>query len=299
MTRTLAICAILALVMTAAAPADAQSRREMAQRLDAAEARIAEMESRFMAGDPVADRLLSRVDALERELGELTGEVERLNFENRQLRQSLEELTRQVARRSGPEMSADASGFDDRGGPPTDYDRNSQGRGPADLTGGYATSDPDDPYGEAREAATRPLGSTRAAPGAELAPEISSDQVFGRARARLAEGDYAGAQEGFASFVETYPDDSLAGEAHYWLGETHFVDGAYADAADAYIASLRAAPQGAKAADAMVRLASSLGALGRTADACETLSRFARQFPNAGPEARSRASRESLRAGCR
>lgn len=298
MTRTLAVLAMLALVLFAAAPADAQSRREMAQRLDAAEARIAEMESRFMAGDPVAGRLMARVDALERELGELTGEVERLNYENRQLRQSLEELTRQVARRSEPASLAGNTGSDmDNSG--TDYRDTGRGSGPADLTGGYATSDPDDPYGEAREAATRPLGSSRAAPGAELTPEISSDQVFGRARARLAEGDYGGAREGFANFVEAYPDDSLAGEAHYWLGETHFVDGSYADAADAFIASLRAAPQGAKAPDAMVRLASSLGALGRTTDACETLSRFARQYPNAGPEARSRASREALRAGCR
>lgn len=294
MTRTLTL---IALVFLMAAPAHAQSRREMAQRLDAAEARIAEMEARFMAGDPVADRLLSRVDALERELGEVTGEVERLNFENRQLRQSLEELTRRVARTPSTSVGDGASleARDMSGG------RTGRGSssGPADLTGGYAASDPDDPYGEAREAATRPLGASRAVPGAAQEPAISSDQVFGRARARLSEGDYAGAQEGFASFVETYPDDSLTGEAHYWLGETHFVNGDYADAADSYIASLRAAPQGAKAADAMVRLASSLGALGRTDDACETLSRFNRQFPNAGPEARSRASREALRAGCR
>lgn len=292
MTRTLTL---IALVFLMAAPAHAQSRREMAQRLDAAEARIAEMEARFMAGDPVADRLLSRVDSLERELGELTGEVERLSFENRQLRQSLEELTRRVAR-SPSTGSGDGATLSARDMPTGSTGR---GSGPADLTGGYATSDPNDPYGEARESATRPLGASRAAPGAAQEPAISSDQVFGRARARLSEGDYAGAQEGFASFVDTYPDDSLTGEAHYWLGETHFVNGDYADAADSYIASLRSAPQGAKAADAMVRLASSLGALGRTDDACETLSRFNRQFPNAGPEARSRASREALRAGCR
>ncbi|MEE2566405.1 tol-pal system protein YbgF [Hyphobacterium marinum] len=296
MTRTLLLLSAILLIAT---PADAQSRREMAQRLDAAEARIAEMESRFMAGDPVADRLLTRVDALERELGELTGEVERLNFENRQLRQSLEELTRQVARRTPQPGTSDGASLSARDADSAMTGRTGRGDGPADLTGGYATSDPDDPYGDAREAATRPLGATRAAAGADVAPAISSDQVFGRARARLAEGDYAGAQEGFLNFVEAYPDDSLTGEAQYWLGETYFVDGAYADAADAYIASLRAAPQGAKAPDAMVRLASSLGALGRTDDACETLARFGRQFPNAGPEARSRASRESLRAGCR
>ena len=293
MTRFLALLGLALLIV---APAEAQSRREMAQRLDAAEARIADMESRFLAGDPVAERLLTRMGELEREMSELTNDVERLGHENRQLRQTVEELTRQMARR-------DQSPVRDSYSSDVSTDTNSVSEpsrgGPADLTGGYATSDPDDPYGREREAATRPLGASRAAPGAEIAPAISSDQVFGRARSRLSEGDYMGAQEGFASFVEAYPDDSLTGEAYYWLGETHFVNGDYADAADAYIASLRAASSGAKSPDAMVRLASSLAALGRTDDACETLSRFGRQYPNAGPEARSRASREALRAGCR
>ena len=287
---------ILGLALLIATPAEAQSRRELAARLDAAEARIAEMEARFLAGDPVAERLLTRMGELERELSEVTGDVERLGHENRQLRQTVEELTRQVARRSEPSRQPEYNDSDRSGSTPG----SSTGRsGPADLTGGYASSDPNDPYGAARESATRPLGSSRAAPGADMPPAISSDQVFGQARARLSEGDYTGAQQGFAAFVDDYPDDSLTGEAHYWLGETHFVNGDYADAADSYIASLRSAPSGGKAPDAMVRLASSLGALGRTDDACETLSRFNRQFPNAGPEARSRASREALRAGCR
>lgn len=287
---------ILGLTLLIAAPVEAQSRREMAARLDAAEARIAEMEARFLAGDPVAERLLTRMGELERELSELTGDVERLGHENRQLRQTVEELTRQVARRSEPARQPALNNSDRSGA--TSGSTTGRG-GPADLTGGYATSDPNDPYGDARESATRPLGASRAAPGADRPPVISSDQVFGQARARLSEGDYTGAQQGFAAFVADYPDDSLTGEAHYWLGETHFVNGDYADAADSYIASLRSAPSGGKAPDAMVRLASSLGALGRTDDACETLSRFNRQFPNAGPEARSRASREALRAGCR
>ena len=48
--------------MALAAPAEAQSRRELAARLDAAEARLAELESRFLAGDPVAETLMRRAD---------------------------------------------------------------------------------------------------------------------------------------------------------------------------------------------------------------------------------------------
>ena len=115
----------------------------------------------------------------------------------------------------------------------------------------------------------------------------------------LRAGDFFGAQEGFEAFVADYPDHERADEAQFWLGETYFINSDFAEAADAYIASLRADGRGPKAPDALVRLASSLSNLGRDNDACQTLGRFSSQFPNANADARARANREAMRIGCR
>lgn len=267
------------LTIALAAPAEGQSRRELQMRLDNLEARLAQLESGAEAGDPLAETLLSRLDALEREQRVMTGEVERLNFENRQLRQTIEQLQR------APAMASD----DDA------------------LVLGPGEINPDDPFGEARAGAVQPLrlpddngGMSGANAGAGAAPQGAGDpdQIFARARTRLLDGDFAGARDGFQAFTSQHGDHPRAGEAWYWLGETHFVNGDLQDAADAYIASLRADQRGERAPDALVRLAASFAGLGQTGRACQLLGSFAREYPNASEDARRRAERERSRTGC-
>ncbi|WBQ12576.1 tol-pal system protein YbgF [Hyphomonadaceae bacterium BL14] len=262
------------LTIALAAPAEAQSRRELQMRLDNLEARLAQLESGAEAGDPLAERLLARLDALEREQRVLTGEIERLNFENRQLRQTLDDLQRAPA----PMDEADA------------------------LMLGAGEVNPDDPFGAARAQTVQPLRLPEqdAPAGTQDAPQSSGDpdQVFARAYTRLSDGDFLGARDGFEAFTNQYGDHPRAGEAWYWLGETHFVNGDLQDAADAYIASLRADQRGTRAPDALVRLAASFAGLGQTGRACQLLGSFAREYPNANDDARRRAERERSRTGC-
>jgi len=82
------------------------------------------------------------------------------------------------------------------------------------------------------------------------------------------------------------------------LGETYFVNKAHANAADAYITSMRKDPGGVKAPDAMVRLAAALRELGKTTEACQTLDSFPAQYPNAPADVRDKARTEQLRTGC-
>lgn len=299
MTRYLALIPLLLLL---AAPADAQSRREMAQRLDAAEARLAEMESRYLAGDPVAEQLMVRMDALENEMRDLRGTIEELEFQNRRMRQELERLGRDVeGLMSGPGAGGSYGDDEMAGGPASAGQNSGRSGGPADLTGNYAVTNPEDPYAEERAAATRPLGGpgTRTGADAAMAPVRDPNTLYAEAEGRLLDGDFYGAQEGFETFLSEYPEHERADEAQFWLGETYFINSDYAEAADAYIASLRADGRGPKAPDALVRLASSLSNLGRDNDACQTLGRFSNQFPNANADARARANREATRIGCR
>jgi tol-pal system protein YbgF len=321
MLRLFALAApVLLLIAALAAPAEAQSRREMAARLDATEARLAEIESRALQGDPVAETLMQRVDALEREQRVLTGDIERLAFENRQMRTSLDQLQRTLNALLQSGVSADA---DPR-----------SGDGPAVLE--PSETDADDRFGQARADSVRPLqapglqaqrpasqntpssnagpsnaGPSNAGPaggpsqlgGGEASLDGSNqvqdpDALYQRGRTRLLEGDFAGAREAFEAFTVDHPSHARADEAWYWLGETHFVNGDLDAAADSYIASLRADRRGEQAPDALVRLGASLAGLGETSRACQVLGTFGSEFPNAGAEARRKASRESARIGC-
>jgi tol-pal system protein YbgF len=287
MIRTLCFSAVAA-VLVMSAPAQSQSRRELGERIDATEVRIGELESSFLAGDPVADTLLQRMEALDYQLREMTGEIERLSFENRQLRgqvRSLETDLELIRNPPQPAVPTEAEAWLSEG-----LDQGASPLGAADV----AVTDPSDPHAAERAAATGVLGAARDV----SEPASDPNLIYGQARGRLLDGDFVGAQTGFELFIAEHGDDRRAGEALYWLGETFFVRDDYASAADSYIASLRKEPNGVKAPDALIRLAASLHGLGRTNDACGTLARFGQQFPNASQASRDRAARESTRANC-
>tara|TARA_R110000868_G_scaffold144412_1_gene363579 strand:- start:24195 stop:25109 length:915 start_codon:yes stop_codon:yes gene_type:complete len=304
MIRSLCL-SVLAAALFAAAPANAQSRRETTERIDAVEVRVGQLEARSMTGDPVVDTLMQRLDALDYQVRELTGETERLAFENRQLRQEMDRLQQQSRAYPAPAgEGANPAGFEpdsEAGALVPDNEaaawmREGLDEGNPSTGDNVAIVNPDDPFAERRAAATGVLGGGT---GAQPQPAVDPAARYENARAMLLDGDFDGAQDGFESFVQDHPDDARASEAWYWLGETFFVRNNYADAADAYIASLRSKADGERAPDALVRLAASLHGLGQTQNACDTLARFGREFPNASAASRDRAARESVRAGCR
>jgi len=297
MIRILCFSALVT-ALVAVAPAQAQSRRELSERIDSTEVRIGELERQFMAGDPVAEALIRRMDELEYQVQALTGETERLNFENRQLREQVEALEFDLEAASSPAAPAADSAAVAwmREGLDSTVDTGTQ-----DADGAHvAITDPDDPHAEARAAATGVLGGAPASAAAQADQSAVDPMIsYQAARARLLDGDFGGAEAGFETFVADNPDHEMTAQALYWLGETFYVRSDFTQAADAYIASIRQAPEGEKAPDALVRLAASLHGMGRTEDACATLSRFGRQFPNAAPASQARAARESVRANCR
>jgi len=115
---------------------------------------------------------------------------------------------------------------------------------------------------------------------------------------QLAEGDFAGAQISLKQYLQFNPDAPDVGEVNFYLGESYYVRGGYADAADSYIESMKRDPRGVKAPDAMVRLAGALRELGEPQDACATLASLPSQYPNASPAVNDKARLEAARAGC-
>lgn len=126
----------------------------------------------------------------------------------------------------------------------------------------------------------------------------SAKEVYETAYGYLLQQDYASAQSGFRSFLKTYPQDPLAPNALYWLGESHYVQRNYADAAEAFDLVVQAYASSGKAPDAQLKRGMSLAALGKRQDACTALRAVSSKFPSAPPLLKSKADSERQRIGC-
>lgn len=288
--------AMLALLLAAvfiATPVQAQSKKELAAQDQALAERLARLESRMLTGDPAAERLMARIDALEGAQRALRGELERITFERdslsgevMQLRTELQ-IIQDMAGRMKVHLDA------------VDLIAEEQRRPVRRRVGpvSNAPTIPLDPLGGAPTLSEQPLvigdGSTQVS-----APLNDVAELGEKGKRLLTEGDFAGAQIALNQYLQFNPDAADAGEMRYWLGESYYVRGGFADAADAYISSMKSDPRGAKAPDAMVRLAGALRELGKPGDACATLGSFPSQYPNASAVVKEKARVEAARTGC-
>lgn len=301
------IAALLLSTSFIAAPAMAQSKKELA----AVDARLAErlstLEARMLTGDPAAERLMQRMDALEVAMRTLRGEVEQLRFERDSLLQQVQAMAGDTAidqdLLNRMKIHLDAVDL------VASEQRNPSA--PRVYQGGGVHQSTPAPLMDTETYSSQPV-----MPGGSTVSQVPAAPVFKEqtigvqqnyndvselstvGQTKLAEGDFSGAQIAFKQYLEFNPDAADAGEVNFWLGESYYVRGGYADAADAYITSMRKDPKGPKASDAMVRLAAALGKLGNKAEACQTLATFPAQFPNAAASVREKARVEAARTGC-
>lgn len=119
--------------------------------------------------------------------------------------------------------------------------------------------------------------------GDNAQPASGADQEYEKARAFLEQGDYEAAEKAFAAFVAAHPKDKSASSAQYWLGVTFFVRGEHEKAVAAFAKGYKNYPKSPKAADNLLKLAKSLSALDRKADACTTLDQLTSEHPQAFP----------------
>lgn len=296
-------------------PAMAQSKKELAAVDAQLDQRLKTLESRMLTGDPAAERLMQKMDALETSMRTLRGEVEQLRFERDSLLEQVQAMAGDTAinqdliNRMKIHLDAvDLVASEQRAAPVQSNPYASRTYG--GDTGAMIQSSP------APVMDTESYSSQPVVPGSGTLSQIPSAPVFKEqtidvqqqyndlselptvGQTKLAEGDFSGAQTAFKQYLQFNPDAADAGEVNFWLGESFYVRGGYADAADAYITSMRKDPKGVKAPDAMVRLAAALGKLGNKSEACQTLATFPAQFPNASASTREKARVEAARTGC-
>jgi tol-pal system protein YbgF len=111
-------------------------------------------------------------------------------------------------------------------------------------------------------------------------------------------GDYDLAERSFKSWIASFPSDPQAADAEFWLGESHFQQREYRDAANAFLGVYQKTPDSPKGPDALLKLGMSLAALGEKSAACSTLTEVGRKYPQASPALMSRVNDEANRVGC-
>ncbi len=293
---TLAILMAMALGLSASvSSARAQSDDAAAKRFERIERQLREVrdivlqarsigqpvEIKMAGPDPEMATLRTRIDDLELTLRQTTGQIDSLSQELAKTRRDLKAL--ESDNRALQDRMAAAEGQ-----LASAAQAASQAAKPAPEVATPA---------KAPVAVPKPQAALKAPAAVNAAGERTA--AFQRAKQLLLDGQFPAASAAFQDYVDQYGDTAPNGpEARYWLGETLFIRGSYADAASAYIGAIRGWPPTVWGAEAVVKLSMSLVELNRIPDACRTLDEFGRRYPAAAPATKARADKARLRAKC-
>ena len=300
------------MVLAAAAPAAAQSRD--VDRLD--EPCAAGSSSRFAPwraapAAPAAGRLrpASRCASREQEadLRALTGRVEEFGYQVSRLGERLDKLTADIEYRL-----AQGGGGRQRAPAPVVAaarcrrpDRRLRHRRRIRAGAGSSAGAGRDVSGTPAAAARHPAGGRGgrgpaarppAAPGGAPA-SAAQTRASGTPRPTTfsARASTTRPRRGFSAFLTQNPQDPLAENARYWLGETYYARGDYARAAEVFVEGYQTSKTGPKAPDTLLKLGMSLSSMGKKKEACADLRGAVPRLPPA-PRRRSRRRRRKRAA---
>jgi tol-pal system protein YbgF len=135
-------------------------------------------------------------------------------------------------------------------------------------------------------------------PGSAGEADANPKQLYETAYGYLLQRDYGAAETAFDEFLRRHPNDPLAGNAQYWLGESLYVRGQYRAAAGAFLKGYQTYNRSAKAPESLLKLAMSLQRLGQKDAACSSFNELTTKFPSAPAHVKNAAQNERQRAGC-
>ena len=105
------------------------------------------------------------------------------------------------------------------------------------------------------------------------------DMLYRQAFDQLKQRDFDAAEITLNQFLARYPDNALAGNAMYWLGETLYARARFGEAADIFVKSYTQYPTGAKASHSLLKLGMSLKNLNENEAACRCFPNWSINFP--------------------
>ncbi len=253
-------------------------------------------------GRTQAARLELRLSQFEAELRAMTGVVEEQNFRMDRLTRRLDGFVEAINLRlqaletapgpaAGAQMTAGATA-ESMAPPPQPSE--------AQTLGAISQSALDAMRAQpvAPGGATTTLAEAPATGESFLLPEGTPKDKYDYAHSLLSQANYGGAEQALRAFLDQHPDDPLAGNAMYWLGETYYVRERFQDAAVAFAEGYKNYPDSIKAPDNLLKLGKSLAALGSTSNACGTFMVLLDRYEDAPTTVLRRARKERQKLAC-
>lgn len=211
------------------------------------------------AGNPLVD-LNQRVSALEEQQRTLTGQIEQLQF---QLRQMQAEWTK-ARQDSEFRLNALESG----------------GTTPA-PTGGTSAPTSLAPAESPPPAVAPATASPSAPPMPAARPTAEVGEAAYRAGFALYQaGNDAGAQKAFADFLRDHPDHARTSHASFWTGRSQMRQNLPAPAAKTFLETYQKYPRGERAPNALLWLGKALTVMKRNEAACQALDELRKVYPD-------------------
>jgi tol-pal system protein YbgF len=242
---------LLAVALFSVAGAAHAQRQSLADRVAALERTAAGNAS--SAGQANVE-LLNRLTQVQGEVQALRNQVETLQNENAELRQSNQNRYTDLDTR---------------------LQRLEAGGAPAPVAGAASVPPASAPGG--------PGLVNRLPPPSDAAPAVApaGDEraAYAAAFDALRGGDYVASARGFREFLRDYPNGALAPNAWYWLGESYYVTQNYPIALQSFDTLLRDFPGSAKAPDALLKRGFAQIELGDTGAGAATLNRVVNEYP--------------------
>jgi tol-pal system protein YbgF len=282
MTRHLLVGAVVAAAMAPAAPAAAQSRREMQmmadirmlqeqtqqlqQQLATALAQLGETLKQLSTRQEdqtaatrkgFADQKLT-VDQVGSDLRVVKERVDETNVRITSLSQEVEALRLAIPSYPPP--------------PPTTTDPSLDPSAAAGVaSGGPPVETP----------AGLPPGGAPPAPAPPTTPGISPQRLYDTAWTDYTAGQWTLCIDGFNTYLRSFPRSEAADDAQFYIGECNFADGKYTEAMDAYNRVIATYPRGDKVPDSYYKRGMTFERMGQLDRARESWETLLKTFPDA------------------
>lgn len=294
--------------------------------------RIVVAQSKKQLGQGIATNTV-RVDQLQEQVRQLTGQIEQLVFETQRLQEQIrimqEDNESRFQELEGGEKRSDLN--NSVGGDPAETTigsviESTEGGSDTDLIGSDTQVGPNgsvlgqqpldigsairsnnganDQTGDlvdALPASGDPLlqqNGVASLGTLSVSPAHDADALYNLGYTQILNGDYNAAEGNLRKFSQLYPNHRLTSSARYWLAETYYVRGRFSDAVAEFSANYKSFPDSSKAPDSLLKLGLSLARLEERDAACATLAEMFNRFPGAPRSLQIAAQDEQVRSNC-
>ncbi|MGL4728878.1 MAG: tol-pal system protein YbgF [Bosea sp. (in: a-proteobacteria)] len=256
-----------------------------------------------------------RLNRMENQMRQMSGQIEQLQFENRRLTEQLRKFQEDTEfRLSGQKPQGGAAprpaqqprprqsdAFDPAAQPGSPSAPRNLASAPAGSNAAIEADGPLDLSGVARPVPGAPLDGGAAPRGTSSVAAVGGGgarEIYDAAYAAYQRKEFPQAEMGFRQLLQSFPRDRLASDATFWLGESYYQRGRHREAAEQFLRVTTDFPRTARAPDGLLKLGMSLNALGAKDQACSTYAKVERDYPQASTRVRQGVEREQKRARC-